>query len=79
MCIKILLAIRFRSIGHGVLMLVSSTVIRYYALHNNGRQQRQFTYKVTCVARSRDVYTSSAFLIASFYGDLTSPATIKHT
>jgi hypothetical protein len=47
MRIKTLLAIRFRSIGHAVLMLVSSTVIRYYALHNNGRQLRQFTYKVT--------------------------------
>jgi len=44
MCIKILLAIRFRGIGHGVLRLVSSTVIRYYALHNNGRQPRQFTF-----------------------------------
>jgi hypothetical protein len=87
MCIKILLAIRFRGTGQAVLMLVSSTVICYYALHNNGRQLRQFTYKVTCVARSNDVYTSSAVLtawkrfirIARFYGDLMSPATIKHT
>jgi len=64
MCIKTLLAIRFRSIGHAVLMLVSSTMIRYCALHNNDRQLRQLTYKVTCVARSPDVYTSSAALTA---------------
>jgi len=63
-CIKILLAIRFRSIDHAVLMLVISTVIHYYALHINGRQLMQFTYKVTCVARSRDVYASSAVLTA---------------
>jgi len=63
-CIKMLLAISFRSIGHAVLMLVISTVIRYYALHNNGRQLRHFTYKVTYVAGSHDVYTSSAVLTA---------------
>jgi hypothetical protein len=55
----------------------SLTVIRFYAFHINGRQLRQFTYKVTCVARSRDVYTSSAVLTARFYGALTSPVNNK--
>jgi len=79
MCIKILLAILLRSIGHAVLMLVSPTVIRFYGFHINGRRLRQFTYKVTCVALARDVYTytSSAVLRARFYGDLTSQANNK--